>query len=105
MAPTNGNGFKKRRRGIRDSKYRKLFFEEFYSKEKQRNGMVARGECGRKVCYCFEVRLLGLPWWLSSKESTGSPGDAGYVGVILGSGRFLKEGMGTHCRILAGKIP
>ena len=100
-----GNGLKKRKRGIRDSKYRKLFYEEFYSKEKQRNGMVARGECDRKVCYCFKVRLLGLLWWLSSKESTCNTGDAGNAGVIPGSGRSLGEGMGTHSRILAGKIP
>lgn len=30
-------------------------FEEFYSKEKQRNGVVARGECGREslLLFCF----------------------------------------------------
>ena len=50
--------------------------------------MVARGECGRKVCYCFKVHLLGLLWWLSSKESTCNTGDAGNAGVIPG---FLED--------------
>ena len=40
----------------------------------------------------------GLPWWLSSKESTGNAGDAG---SIPGSGRSLEEGMATHSSILA----
>ena len=57
MAPT-GMGSKREEEELETAKYRKLFFEEFYSKEKQRNGMVARGECGRKVCYCFKVHLL-----------------------------------------------
>ena len=86
MAPT-GMGTK-REEELETAKYRKLFFEEFYSKEKQRNGMVARGECGRKVCYCFKVHLLGLLWWLSSKESTCNTGDAGNAGVIPG---FLED--------------
>ena len=47
----------------------------------------------------------GFPGGSAVKNPPANPGDAGYVGVILGSGRFLKEGMGTHCRILAGKIP
>ena len=32
---------------------------------------------------------MGLPWWLSGKESTCH---AGEVGLILGSGRSTREG-------------
>ena len=35
--------------------------------------------------------LLGLPWWLSGKESVCSAGD---LGLIPGSGRFPGEGYG-----------
>ena len=34
------------------------------------------------VSVCFHISLLGLPWWLSSKES---PRQAGDVGSIPGS--------------------
>ena len=37
------------------------------------------------VCETF-----GLPWWLSVKESTFSAGDAGDLGLIPGSGSYLK---------------
>ena len=47
-------------------------------------------------------RLLGLPGWLSLKESTGSAGDAG---MIPGSGRFSGGGNGTQPSIPAWKIP
>ena len=36
--------------------------------------------------------VKGLPWWFSSKESTGKAGD---MGLILGSGRSLEEGNGN----------
>jgi len=35
---------------------------------------------------------IGLPWWLSSKESSCNPGD---MGLIPGSGRFPGEGYGN----------
>ena len=35
--------------------------------------------------------FIGLPWWLSDKESTWNAGD---LGLILGSGRFPGEGNG-----------
>ena len=44
----------------------------------------------------------GLPWWLSSKESTCNAGDAG---LIPGSGRSLEEGVATHSSILAWRVP
>ena len=37
--------------------------------------------------------VKGLSWCFSSKESTGKIGDAGDMGLILGSGRCLG---GTH---------
>ena len=48
-----------------------------------------------KTCIAF----LGLPLWLSSKESTCNAGDVGDMGSIPGSG------MATHSSILALKIP
>ena len=37
----------------------------------------------------------GLPWWLSSKDSTCQVGDRGDLGLILGLGRSLGEGNGN----------
>ena len=37
----------------------------------------------------------GLPWWLSSKESACSAGDAGDEGLISGSGRSPVGGNGN----------
>ena len=39
------------------------------------------------------------------KESTSNAGDIGDMGLIPGSGRSPGEGMVTHSRILAWKIP
>ena len=47
-------------------------------------------------------RQLGLPWWLSDKESACNAGD---VGLIPGLGRSSGEGMATHCNILAWRTP
>ena len=43
------------------------------------------------VKYC-SYRLVGLPWWLSGKESTCNAGD---IGLIPGSGRSPGEGNGN----------
>ena len=43
------------------------------------------------VKYCSS-RLVGLPWWLSVKESACSAGD---IGLIPGSGRSPGEGNGN----------
>ena len=48
---------------------------------------------------------VGLPWWLSSKESACSAGDAEDAGSIPGSGRFPGMDMLTHSSILAWRIP
>ena len=45
---------------------------------------------------------VGLPQWLSSKESMCNAGDTGDAGSIPESGRSLAEkGMATHSSILA----
>ena len=46
--------------------------------------------------------LMGLPWWLSGKESACSAGD---LGSILGWEDALEKGMATHSSILAWEIP
>jgi len=38
-------------------------------------------------CYLL-CEVLGLPWWLSTKESACNAGDTGDVGSIPGWGRF-----------------
>ena len=38
---------------------------------------------------------IGLPQWLSNKESTGNAGDTGDVGLIPGLERFPGEGNGN----------
>ena len=45
---------------------------------------------------------MGLPCWLSGKEFTCQAGD---VGSIPRSGRFLVKEMATHSSILAWEIP
>ena len=44
------------------------------------------------------MKELGLPWWLSGKESACNAGD-------LGQEDPLEEGMATHSSILAWRIP
>ena len=41
------------------------------------------------------VESMGLPWWLSSKESTCNARDAGDVGLIPVSGRAPRGGHGN----------
>ena len=40
-------------------------------------------------------RMVGLPWWLSSKESACNTGDTEDAGLIPGSGRSLGVGNGN----------
>ena len=56
--------------------------------------------CSEVMCVCFLICKmdLGLPRWLSGKESTSS---AGYIG----SGRSPAEGMAAHPSLLAWRIP
>ena len=44
---------------------------------------------------------VGLPQWLSGKESICSAEDAGNVGSIPGSGRSPEEGVANHSSTLA----
>ena len=57
-------------------------------------------ESKRSKKYIFSIYLLtiGLPWWLSGKESTGD------VGSVPGWGRSLGEGNGNLFSILAWQI-
>ena len=48
---------------------------------------------------------MGLPWWLSGKESACNAGDTEDMGLIPGLGRSLEKKMATHSSILAWKIP
>ena len=51
----------------------------------------------------MDSHSIGLPWWLSGKESAGQAGDAG---LILGSGRSPGEGNGNPLqRSLVGYSP
>ena len=42
--------------------------------------------------------ILGLPWWLSGKDSTSNTRDTGDEGLILGLKRFPGEGHGNPFR-------
>ena len=54
----------------------------------------------------MHVYLLGLPWWLSKKESTFNAGAAGDMGLIPGSGKIPpEEDMTIHSSILAWRNP
>ena len=51
---------------------------------------------------------MGLPWWLSGKESTCNAGDTGGVGSLIRSLGWedpQEKGMATHTSILAWRIP
>ena len=51
------------------------------------------------------MHILGLPTWLSGRESTCRAGVAGDNGWILGQEDLLEKGMAVHPSILAWKIP
>ena len=58
--------------------------------------------------YSFRTTKMGLPWWLSGKESTCNAGDTGGVGSLirsLGWEDHQEKGMATHTSILAWRIP
>ena len=55
-----------------------------------------------RIVIRYFYRILGLPWWLSGKESACS---AGNPGLIPGSGRSPGEGMATPSSLLACKVP
>ena len=50
----------------------------------------------------ISMQHMGLPWWLSSKESTCNAGD---MGLIPRWGRSPGEGNGNPLQILAWEIP
>ena len=49
--------------------------------------------------------LSGLPWWLSSKQSTCNAGDAGDTGSVPGLGRFPGGGHGNPLQYSCLKNP
>ena len=51
------------------------------------------------------AQWLGLPWWLSAKESTYSVGDGGDTGLIPGLGRSPGEGNGNPLQYSCRKNP
>ena len=51
---------------------------------------------GYRCFNCFYICIcLGLPWWLSCKESVCSARDTGDMGLIPGSGRCPRGGYGN----------
>ena len=61
-----------------------------------------QGLCISQFYVCEYMVLQSFPGSSDSKESACNAGD---VGLILGLGRFLEEGMVTHSSILAWRIP
>ena len=51
------------------------------------------------------LESIGLPQWLSGKESPCSAGNSGGTDSISGSGRPSGRGHGNPLQFLAGKIP
>ena len=56
-----------------------------------------------RVMY-LSIQALGVPQWLSGKESACSAGATGDVGLIPGLGRSPGGGMATCCSILAWRF-
>ena len=52
--------------------------------------------------FLFILYLMGLPWWLSGKESACNAGD---TGLILGQEDALEEEMAIHSSILVWRGP
>ena len=57
------------------------------------------------MCVYIHVYIMGLPWWLSSKEATCRAGATGDAGLILGREDPLEEGMTTYSSTFAWRIP
>ena len=53
--------------------------------------------------FIIPISLIGLPWWLSGKESACNAGDLGLKS--LGREDPLEKEMATHSSILAWEIP
>ena len=66
--------------------------------------MLYRKDTFKKIFTYLVVWVLGLPQWLSGKESTYNVEAAVEVGLISESGRSLVEGRATHSSILAWRI-
>ena len=66
--------------------------------------LLYRKDTFKKIFTYLVVWVLGLPQWLSGKESTYNVEAAVEVGLISESGRSLVEGRATHSSILAWRI-
>ena len=51
--------------------------------------------CSEHTFICTKTTFIGLPWWLSSKESVCDAGDAEDSGSVLGLGKSSREGNGN----------
>ena len=75
-------------------------------------GEATRGN-GETWVLVLSPPVIGLPWWLSGKESACNSGGAGDVDLTPGSGRsagggqedLLEEAMAIHSSILTWGIP
>ena len=56
-----------------------------------------------RIYFNTHMNILGLPWWLSGKESTCQ--GRRYGVQSLGQENPLEEGMATHSSVLAWRIP
>ena len=57
------------------------------------------------LLFALELYHVGLPWWLSNKESTCNAGATGDTGSVPELRRSPEEGMAAHSSILAWRIP
>ena len=53
----------------------------------------------------MSIHILGIPWWLSGKESTCQCRRHRKLSSISGLGRSPEEEMATHSSILAWGVP
>jgi len=58
----------------------------------------------KNVFKCLNL-FEGVPWWLSSKESSSNAGDTGVTGSIPGSGRSPGGEHGNPCQYFYWENP
>ena len=67
--------------------------------------MIDPTKTSKQVWLAMAEIWVGLPWWLSGKESTCNAGDTGGVGTIPGSGRSPREESGNPLQYSCWEIP
>ena len=67
--------------------------------------MSMYSEASVRPSLCTTQAVVGFPGGSVVKNLPANAGDAGDLGLILGSGTSMEEGIATHSSVLAWRIP